>query len=366
MIRDYLFAFDESDVFWATTDLDRINGHALTVYGTLLNGGTAVIFEGGPNYPDPARYWETIAKYGVNKFCANSALIRACAAAGMNPAAQFDLSSLEIIGTAGEPLYPPEWEWFSENVGAARRPIIATWGQAETGGPLLSPIPGMVAGRPGSVSVPFFGVDPVILDLDTGEEAKFPNQEGALFLRRPWPGMAVTIQGDHEGYREAYFAPFAPGWFLTGEGALKDEDGFYRITGRMDDIINCAGFRMGAWELETALGDDDDVAEAGVVGFPHSIKGQGLYAFVKLESGVDKAPDLVDRLRESMADRFGKPAVPDVIQWVDALPKTRSGKILRRLLQKIAAGSINMGDLSTVADKKVVEKLIAERPTDIE
>jgi acetyl-CoA synthetase len=361
MTAKLIFDLKEHDVFWSTADLGRITGHSLGVYGPLLNGMTSVLFEGEPSFPDFDRYWQIITDLNVSKFCTGPGLIRTLAEYGADSVDEYDLSSLKILGTAGERLTADAWEWFYDRVGKSRCPIMETWGQTETGGPMMSPLPGVAPLKPGSVSFPFFGVDPVILDLDTGEETKFPDQEGAFFIGRPWPGMARTIFGDREAYKDAYFAPF-PGMFLTGDGALRDEDGYFWITGRIDDVINVAGHRIGAWEVEGALASHQAVMEATAVGFPHRIKGQGIYAFVTLGSRVQKSEKLKKELADLIVEKIGCMAVPEIIQWADALPKTRSGKILRRLLQKIAAGQTDdLGDLSTVADPSVIEALVRDR-----
>jgi acetyl-CoA synthetase len=253
------------------------------------------------------------------------------------------------------------WEWLYHDVGKERRPIMDTWWQAESGGPMMTPLPGVGPIKPGSVSLPFFGVEPVILDLNTGEETKFPNQEGAFFIKRPWPGMARTIYGDHEAFREAYFAPFG-GLFITGDGAKKDADGFYWMMGRIDDVINVSGHRIGAWEIETALVSHESVAEAAAVGFPHAIKGEGIYVFITLNSSAPASEMLKEELIGLLRKKIGGIATPDAVQWADALPKTPSGKVLRRLLQKIASGQVDdLGDMSTVADPAVIEALVKNR-----
>ncbi|MBI5250005.1 MAG: acetate--CoA ligase [Desulfomonile tiedjei] len=349
------------DIYWCTEDLGLIAGHSLGLYGALLNGVTSVIFEGSPRYPAADRYWEIIAKLRVTKLCTGPSTVRTLAAYGTENLRKHDLSSLEILASSGQRMSQEAWEWLYYNVGGGRCPIMDAWWQTEAGGPMVTSLPGVAPLKPGSVSFPFFGVDPVILDLDTGEETRFPNQEGAFFIRRPWPGMARTVFGDQEEYRDSYYAPF-PGLFITRDGAKRDEDGYYWMTGRIDDVINVSGRRVGAWEIEAALGSHPAVNEATAVGFPHPIKGQGIYLFITLHRGYDRSDELKDELTKSLRDHIGVMALPDALQWADALPKTRSGKILRRLLQKIAAGQVeDLGDTTTVADPRVLEPLIRNR-----
>ncbi|MBI4963337.1 MAG: acetate--CoA ligase [Desulfomonile tiedjei] len=361
MTARLIFDLREHDTFWSTGDIGWINGHSFSVYGPLLNAQTTVLFEGVPSFPDYGRYWEIISKYRVSKFYTVPTVIRTLLKEGGDLPAKYDLSSLQILGTAGEPMTWEAWEWFYQVVGRQKCPIMDTWWQAESGGPMMTPLPGVGPIKPGSVSLPFFGVEPVILDLDTGAETKFPNQEGAFFIKRPWPGMARTIYRDHEAFKEAYFAPFG-GLFITGDGAKRDAEGFYWMMGRIDDVINVSSHRIGAWEIETALISHDSVAEAAVVGFPHPIKGEGIYVFIRLNSGGTTSDHLKEELTGLLRKKIGGIAAPDAIQWADALPKTPSGKTLRRLLQKIAAGQIDdLGDVSTVADPAVIKALIRNR-----
>ncbi len=314
-----------------------------------------------PNYPGFDRYWEIVAKRKVDKFYTAPTVIRSLAKEGSDHVKKHDVSSLKLLGTVGEPINPEAWRWYYTNVGRSVAPIVDTWWQTETGGQMITPLPAVAPIKPGSCSFPFFGIDPVILDPDTGQETKFPNQEGALFIRKPWPGMARTVYGDHERFKETYFTRF-PGMYFTGDGAKRDEDGYYWITGRIDDVINVSGHRLGTAEVESALVLHPLVAEAAVVGFPHPIKGQGIYAFVTLNTGAEKSDALRKELVGQIRQQIGPIASPDAIQWADALPKTRSGKILRRLLQKIAAGKTDeLGDTTTIADPTVVEMLIKER-----
>ena len=355
------FDLKPAEVFWCTADIGWVTGHSYIVYGPLAGGFTGVIFEGVPTYPGFDRYWQIVAKHKVAKFYTAPTVIRALAKEGAGPVEKHDITSLRLLGSVGEPINPEAWRWYYHHVGRDWAPIMDTWWQTETGGHMLTPLPGVAPIKPGSCSFPFFGVDPVILDPDTGEEAKFPNQEGALCLRRPWPGMARTVYGDHLRFKETYFSQ-VPGMYFTGDGARKDEDGYYWISGRIDDVINVSGHRLGTAEVESALVLHEDVAEAAVVGFPHEVKGQGIYAFVTLNTGIEKSEALKKELVQLVRTEIGPIATPDVIQWADSLPKTRSGKILRRLLQKIAAGRLDaLGDTSAVADPGVLERLINER-----
>lgn len=361
MTTRLVFDLKADETLWCTSDLAGISGHCLSVYGTLLNGLSGVLFEGVPWYPDHRRYWTIIEKYRVDKFCTEPTVIRTLAHAGGDLPDLHDLSSLKVLGSAGKPMPPEVWDWYHTHVGRCRCPIMNIWSQTETGGPAMTPLPLGVPLKSGAVSAPFFGIKPVILDLDTGEETRFPNQEGAFFLGSPWPGMARTVFGDHQDFRESYYAPL-PGLYITGEGARKDDEGFYWVTGRIDDVIYVGSHRVGAWEVETALVSLDSVHEAAVVGFPHPLKGQGLYAFVTPEAGVTQSNTLKEDLREFLKTRIGSMAVPDAIQWADALPKTRGGKILRRLLQKIAAGQVHdLGDMNTLANPDALERLVRDR-----
>jgi acetyl-CoA synthetase len=361
MTTKLVFDLKDYETFWCTADIGWITGHSYIVYGPLANGFTSIIFEGVPNYPGFDRYWEIVAKRKVDKFYTAPTVIRSLAKEGSDHVKKHDVSSLKLLGTVGEPINPEAWRWYYTNVGRSVAPIVDTWWQTETGGQMITPLPAVAPIKPGSCSFPFFGIDPVILDPDTGQETKFPNQEGALFIRKPWPGMARTVYGDHERFKETYFTRF-PGMYFTGDGAKRDEDGYYWITGRIDDVINVSGHRLGTAEVESALVLHPLVAEAAVVGFPHPIKGQGIYAFVTLNTGAEKSDALRKELVGQIRQQIGPIASPDAIQWADALPKTRSGKILRRLLQKIAAGKTDeLGDTTTIADPTVVEMLIKER-----
>jgi len=360
MTTRLVFDLKEDDVFWCTADIGWITGHSYGVYGPLTNGLTSILFEGIPSYPDFDRYWDIVEKYKVAKFYTAPTVVRSLAKEGSDHISKHDITSLKLLGSVGEPINPEAWRWYYHYIGRDWCPIMDTWWQTETGGHMLTPLPGVGPIKPGSCSFPFFGVDPVIID-ETGEKAKFPDQEGALCIRRPWPGMARTIFGDHQRFKETYFSQ-VPGMYFSGDGAKKDENGYYWIVGRIDDVINVSGHRLGTAEIESALVLHSKVAEAAVVGFPHPIKGQGIYAFITLNTGVPKSEELKKELVQLVRSEIGPIATLDVIQWADALPKTRSGKIMRRILQKIAAGKADeLGDISTIADPEVLENLIAER-----
>ncbi len=355
------FDIKEHETFWCTADIGWVTGHTYSVYGVLCNGFTNVLFEGIPTYPGFDRYWQIVEKLHVEKFYTAPTVIRSLAKEGPDPVKKHDISSLKLLGTVGEPINPEAWRWYYTHVGRDWCPIVDTWWQTETGGHMMTPLPGVSPIKPGSCSLPFFGVDPVILDPDTGEEIKYPDQEGALFIRKPWPGMIRTVFGDHERFKETYLSRM-PGMYFTGDGAKKDEDGYYWITGRIDDVINVSGHRMGTAEVESALVLHDNVAEAAVVGFPHPIKGQGIYAFVTVNTGIPKTDELKKELIGLVRTQIGPIASPDAIQWADALPKTRSGKIMRRVLKKIAAGDVkDLGDITTMADPTVMDSLVNDR-----
>jgi acetyl-CoA synthetase len=360
MTTRIVFDLRDDEVFWCTADIGWVTGHSYGVYGPLINGFTSVIFEGVPTYPAVDRYWQIVKKFGVAKFYTAPTVIRSLAKEGGEYVEKHDLSSLKLLGSVGEPINPEAWRWYHHYVGKDWCPIVDTWWQTETGGHMLTPLPGVAPLKPGSCSFPFFGVDPVIVD-ETGEEIKYPNEEGVLCIRRPWPGMARTVYGDHERFIETYFSQI-PGMYYSGDGARKDEDGYHWIIGRVDDVINVSGHRLGTAEIESTLVQHRDVAEAAVVGYPHPVKGQGIYAFVTLNSGAEKSESLKKDLIKLVRSEIGPIATIDVIQWADALPKTRSGKIMRRILQKIASGSIeDVGDTSTIAEPSVIETLMKER-----
>jgi acetyl-CoA synthetase len=361
MTTKLVFDLKDHETFWCTADIGWVTGHSYIVYGPLCCGFTSVMFEGVPSYPDFGRFWQIVEKRRVDKFYTAPTAIRALAKEGDEYVQKHDVSSLKLLGTVGEPINPEAWRWYHHFVGRDWCPIVDTWWQTETGAQLITPLPGVAPIKPGSCSFPFFGVDPVILDPETGEEVKYPGQEGALFIRRPWPGMMRTVFGDHERFKETYFSRM-PGMYFTGDGAKKDEDGYYWIIGRIDDVINVSGHRMGTAEVESALVLHPQVAEAAVVGFPHPIKGQGIYAFVTANTGVEKTDALKKELVQLVRTQIGPIATPDAIQWADGLPKTRSGKIMRRILKKIAAGQVDdLGDTTTLADPSVVENLVKER-----
>ncbi|MDZ7699448.1 MAG: acetate--CoA ligase [Deltaproteobacteria bacterium] len=361
MTTQLVFDLKSEEILWCTADIGWVTGHTYAVYGPLTNGNTGVLFEGVPSYPAYDRFWEIVDRYQVNKFYTAPTVIRAMAKEGEAMVKKHDISSLKLLGSVGEPINPEAWRWYYHYVGRDWCPIMDTWWQTETGGHMLTPLPGVAPIKPGSCAFPFFGVDPVILDPNTGREARYPEQEGVLCIRKPWPGMARTIYGDHERFKETYFSQ-APGMYFTGDGAKRDEDGYYWITGRIDDVINVSGHRMGTAEVESALVLHDEVAEAAVVGFPHPMKGQGIYAFVTPNTGVERSDAFKKELVQLVRSEIGPIATIDQIQWADALPKTRSGKILRRLLHKIAAGNVDdLGDTSTIADPQVLEQLIQER-----
>ena len=319
------------------------------------------MFESIPTYPNPDRYWQVIEKWKVNQFYTAPTAIRAIAAAGEEWPNKYKMNSLRILGSVGEPINPEAWRWYHRNVGKERCPIVDTWWQTETGGILISPLPGATPLKPGSATFPFFGVKPIILDPQTGEEIKGNGVNGVLAIEEPWPGQMRTIYGDHERFESTYFQQYK-GYYFTGDGCRRDEDGYYWITGRVDDVINVSGHRMGTAEVESALVAHKDVAESAVVGFPHEVKGEGIYAFVTLNSGVEYSEELRIELKQQVRTVIGPIATPDQIHWAPALPKTRSGKIMRRVLRKIATNETDqIGDVSTLADPTVVEDLIANR-----
>ena len=354
-----IFDYHPEDVFWCTADIGWVTGHSYIVYGPLANGATSVLFEGVPNYPHTDRFWEVVEKYRVNTFYTAPTALRAIAREGDHWVKKHDLSSLRLLGTVGEPINPEVWLWYHQVVGGGRCPIVDTWWQTETGGILITPLPGAMPIKPGSAGLPFFGVEPVLVDAE-GREVGGPGV-GNLCLRRPWPGQMRGVYGDPDRFFETYFRQY-PGLYFTGDGCRRDEDGYYWITGRVDDVINVSGHRLGTAEIESALVSHEAVAEAAVVGMPHDIKGQGIYAYVTLNVGVEPSADLKQELVAHVRREIGPIATPDVIQWAPGLPKTRSGKIMRRILKKIAANDLgDLGDTSTLADPSVVEHLIENR-----
>lgn len=355
-----VFDYREGDVYWCTADVGWVTGHSYIVYGPLANGAQTVMFEGVPTYPDASRFWQVIEKHKVNIFYTAPTAIRALMAKGEELVNRCDLSSLRILGSVGEPINPEAWEWYYRVVGGSRCPIVDTWWQTETGGVMLTPLPGATDLKPGSAMQPFFGVEPGLVDND-GKEVLGNPAEGILVIKRPWPGMFRTLYGDHQRFIDTYFANY-PGMYFPGDGARRDKDGHYWITGRVDDVINVSGHRMGTAEVESALVLHEAVAEAAVVGYPHDIKGQGIYAYVTLMDGVEESEALRKELVVHVRKEIGPIASPDVIQWAPALPKTRSGKIMRRILRKIAENLINeLGDTSTLADPSVVDHLVENR-----
>jgi acetyl-CoA synthetase len=355
----YIFDYHDGDIYWCTADVGWVTGHSYIVYGPLANGATTMMFEGVPNYPDSSRFWQAVDKHNVNIFYTAPTAIRALMREGDEPVTKTSRKSLRILGTVGEPINPEAWEWYYHIVGDEHCPIVDTWWQTETGGILITPMPGATALKPGSASRPFFGVVPALLDAE-GNEIEGA-AEGNLVISRPWPGQMRTVYGDQQRFIDTYFAMYS-GYYFTGDGARRDEDGYYWITGRVDDVINVSGHRMGTAEVESALVLHDTVAEAAVVGYPHDIKGQGIYAYVTLMSGIEPSEELRKELVAHVRKEIGPIASPDIIQWAPALPKTRSGKIMRRILRKVAANELDsLGDTSTLADPGVVDDLIDNR-----
>ncbi|GAB2893859.1 acetate--CoA ligase [Microbulbifer echini] len=355
----YVFDYREGEVFWCTADVGWITGHSYIVYGPLAAGATSLMFEGVPTYPDASRFWQVVDKHRVNSFYTAPTAIRALMGAGDEFVTSTERSSLRLLGTVGEPINPEAWEWYFKVVGQERCPIVDTWWQTETGAHMITPLPGAVALKPGSATKPFFGVQPVLLDGD-GREIDGPG-EGALAIKRSWPSMIRDVYGDRQRMIDTYFSTY-PGYYFTGDGARRDADGYFWITGRIDDVLNVSGHRLGTAEIESALVLHSDTAEAAVVGYPHDIKGQGIYAFVTLKSGHQPSEALLRELTALCASEIGPIAKPDRIQWAPGLPKTRSGKIMRRILRKIACNDLdNLGDTSTLADPTVVDDLLAHR-----
>ena len=354
---DMIFDYKSEDIYWCTADIGWITGHSYIVYGPLSNCATTIMFEGVPNYPDYGRFWDIVDKHKVNLFYTAPTALRALMKEGNSWVENHDLSSIRILGTVGEPIKEPEWMWYHSIVGKEKSPIVDTWWQTETGGIMIAPFPGATPTKPGSATLPFFGIEPVLLTED-GDEIEGNDVSGLLAIKSSWPGQMRTVYGDHQRFMDTYFSQF-PGYYFTGDGAKRDEDGYYWITGRVDDVLNVSGHRIGTAEVEGGIGKTDDVAEAAVVGFPHDIKGQGIFAFVTLMTGVEPSDDIKDAIKQKVAEEIGPHAKPDKIQFSPALPKTRSGKIMRRILRKIAEGDFdNMGDISTLADPTVVDSLI--------
>jgi acetyl-CoA synthetase len=355
------FDYRDGDVFWCTADVGWVTGHSYILYGPLANGATTIMFEGVPTFPDAGRFWEVIAKHRVTQFYTAPTAIRSLMGMGPEWPAKHDLSSLRLLGTVGEPINPEAWNWYNTHVGKGKSPIVDTWWQTETGGHLITPLPGATATKPGSATLPFFGVKPVVLDAASGKQMTETAAEGVLCIADSWPGQMRTVWGDHKRFEETYFQQY-PGHYFTGDGCRRDADGYYWITGRVDDVINVSGHRLGTAEVESALVAHKDVAESAVVGYPHPIKGQGIYAYVTLMKGVEPTDALRKELEAWVRTEIGPIAKPDLIQWAPGLPKTRSGKIMRRILRKIAENDFGaLGDISTLADPAVVEELIDNR-----
>ena len=359
MTHKYVFDYHDGEVYWCTADVGWVTGHSYIVYGPLANGATTLLFEGVPNYPDSSRFWQVIDKHQVNIFYTAPTALRALMREGEGPVQKTSRASLRLLGSVGEPINPEAWEWYFHVVGDTRCPIVDTWWQTETGGIMITPLPGATDLKPGSATRPFFGVQPVLLD-EQGKEIDGTGS-GVLAIKASWPGQIRSVYGDHQRMLDTYFKPY-PGYYFTGDGARRDEDGYYWITGRVDDVINVSGHSIGTAEVESALVLHDAVAEAAVVGYPHDIKGQGIYAYVTLMNGSEPSNELARELLALVSKEIGSFAKPELIQWAPGLPKTRSGKIMRRILRKIACNELeNMGDTSTLADPSVVNDLIEQR-----
>ena len=361
MTHQYTFDYHEGDIFWCTADVGWVTGHSYIVYGPLANGATTVMFEGVPTYPDASRFWQVCEKHKVNQFYTAPTAIRALMGQGNDYVEKCDLSSLRILGTVGEPINPEAWNWYNDVVGKGSCPIVDTWWQTETGGHMMTPLPGAHATKPGAAMKPFFGVKPVVLDPVTGTEIEGNDVEGVLCIGDSWPSQMRTVWGDHERFEKTYFSDYK-NYYFAGDGCRRDADGDYWITGRVDDVINVSGHRMGTAEVESALVAHAKVAEAAVVGYPHDIKGQGIYCYVTLMNDQEPSDELRKELRTWVRTEIGPIASPDLIQWAPGLPKTRSGKIMRRILRKIAENDYGaLGDTSTLADPSVVDDLIENR-----
>ena len=361
MTHKYVFDYHEGDIYWCTADVGWVTGHSYIVYGPLANGAVTLMFEGVPTYPDAGRFWQIIDKHQVNIFYTAPTALRSLMGLGNEFVQQSARSSLRLLGSVGEPINPEAWEWYYQVVGEGRCPIVDTWWQTETGAIMISPLPGAVDLKPGSATLPFFGVEPVLLDA----EGQILEGEGSgnLAIRSSWPSQIRTVYGDHQRCIDTYFTTY-PGYYFTGDGARRDADGYYWITGRVDDVLNVSGHRMGTAEIESALVLHPAVAEAAVVGYPHDVKGQGIYCFVTLMQDIEGTPELKSELEQMIRKEIGAIAKPDILQWAPALPKTRSGKIMRRILRKIAENALDqLGDTSTLADPSVVEDLIENSPT---
>lgn len=361
MTHEYVFDYQEGDIYWCTADVGWVTGHSYIVYGPLANGATTLMFEGVPTYPDAGRFWAVCEKHKVNQFYTAPTAIRALMGKGTKIVEKYDLSTLRVLGSVGEPINPEAWSWYNENIGKSKTPIVDTWWQTETGGILITPLPGATETKPGSATRPFFGVQPVVLEPESGKVIDDIECQGVLAIKDSWPGQMRTVWGDHERFKKTYFEQYK-GYYFSGDGCRRDADGYYWITGRVDDVINVSGHRMGTAEVESALVAHEAVAEAAVVGYPHEIKGQGIYCYVTLMEGTEANDDLLKELQGWVRTEIGPIAKPDVIQWAPGLPKTRSGKIMRRILRKIAENDFgSLGDTSTLADPSVVDDLIENR-----
>lgn len=358
--HQYVFDYHDKDIYFCTADIGWVTGHSYVIYGPLSNGATSVLFESVPSYPDNSRYWQVIQDLKVNIFYTAPTALRSLAQYGDDLVQKYDRSSLRILGSVGEPINPEIWKWYHDVVGEGRCDIVDTWWQTETGGILITPIPGVTPTKPGSATLPFFGVEPLIVKPETGEEIKGNSVEGALCIRHSWPGQARTIYGDHARFIETYFTQYK-GLYFTGDGCRRDEDGYYWITGRIDDVLNVSGHRLGTAEIESALMEHKDIAEAAVVGMPHDIKGVGIYAYVILYQDQPATKELVESIKDVVREKIGRFASPDVIHITKGLPKTRSGKVMRRILRKVAAKEYDgLGDISTLSDPGVVANIVDE------
>lgn len=356
----YIFDYHEQDIYFCTADVGWVTGHSYVVYGPLANGATSVLFESIPTYPDAGRYWKIVEDLKVSIFYTAPTALRTLAQSGDDPVQKYDRSSLRLLGTVGEPINPEVWKWYHDVVGEERCDIVDTWWQTETGGILITPIPGVTPTKPGSATLPFFGVNPVLVKPESGEELKGNDVEGALCIKTSWPGQARTIYKDHARFVDTYFTQY-PGLYFTGDGCKRDEDGYYWITGRIDDVLNVSGHRLGTAEIESALMEHDEVAEAAVVGMPHDIKGVGIYAYILLYKDQKVSSELIESIKNVVREKIGRFAAPDIIHVTKGLPKTRSGKVMRRILRKIAAAEYDgLGDTSTLSEPGVVEVLVKE------
>jgi len=352
-----VFQYEQNDIYWCTADIGWITGHSYIIYGPLLSGATTLMFEGVPTYPHPGRFWEIVDKYKVNQFYTAPTAIRALQAYGLEPLEPYSLDSLRVIGSVGEPINEEAWHWYHDHIGKGNCPLVDTWWQTETGGIMISPLAGITPNKPAHASLPLPGVQPIIVDAD-GNELVGNNVEGNLCIKFPWPSMIRTTYGDHKRCKDTYFSTY-PGMYFTGDGAKRDHDGYLRILGRVDDVMNVSGHRMGTAEVENAINEHPKVIESAVVGYPHDIKGQGIYAYVICDMEGRTASGLIDEIKETVRKIIGPIAKPDQVQIVSGLPKTRSGKIMRRILRKVASSDIsNLGDTSTLLNPEIVDEII--------